>query len=84
MNNSTRSRLCTQEAATLSLRPVAAHRKISVRHGETAEVKTILEALDEALFDAVLAAIDKCLLWEYLETGSLGRVSELCICMYDE
>ena len=58
--------------------------KITVGHGNSEEVKTILEALDDALFDAVIGGIDHRPLKEYLERGSLGRVSEVCIKMYGE
>ena len=58
--------------------------KITVGHSDKQEVKTILEALHDALFDAVIAGGDHRPLREYLECGSLGRVSEVPIKMYGE
>ena len=39
------------------------------------EYKTVLEALDDALFDFVVSAILNRPLREYLETASMGRPS---------
>ena len=44
----------------------------------------ILEALDNALFDDLMGAIDNRALREYLETDSLGQSTEICIKIYGE
>ena len=44
----------------------------------------ILEALDDALFDDLVNAVNNRALREYLETGSLGRSTEILIKMYGE
>ena len=46
--------------------------KIKIGGGETDEWKTILEALDDSLFDDLGNAINNRALKEYLETGSLA------------
>ena len=46
--------------------------KIKIGGGETDEWKTILEALDDSLFDDLVNAINNRALKEYLETGSLA------------
>ena len=58
--------------------------KITVGSSTAEDIKAILEALDDALFDTVAAAIDNDALREYLETGSLGQSAEVCIKMYGE
>ena len=52
--------------------------KIAVGHDSSEEVKTILEVLDDALFDAMIGGINHRALREHLECSSLGRVSEVC------
>ena len=58
--------------------------KIRVGGGESDEWKTILEALDDSLFDDLVNAVNNRPLREYLETGSLGRSTEVLIKMYGE
>ena len=53
--------------------------KITVGNGSANDVKTVFEALDDALFDTVAGAVDNCSLQEYLETGSLGQITEILI-----
>ena len=58
--------------------------KITVGRGSSDDVKTILEALDDALFDPVCGAINNRPLREYFETESLGTISEMALKMYGE